>query len=469
MQARSRPTLRVIATTTALLLLATACSSEPPATGGTSAAPRTSNPEVVPNTTAEVEPAWVDGSSDVLFDQDTLHTFELTLTEDALAEIDADPTAEEYVEGTLTFQGETVEAVGIRYKGSIGAFVGCVGGSDLFNPSGPKTCTKLSMKVEINRDDPDREFYGVRKLQFHAMNLDPTQLHERLGYHVFREMGVAAPRSVHARLLINGEYSGLYALTEQIDGRFTRHNFDDGSGNLYKEVWPFAPGGSVRDADELITSLRTNEDDAPTAVLTTTFAEQLLATDNSERVLRDWMDLEAAMAHIVVDRAIRHDDGPFHWYCFEGDTCEPHNFYWYEDPSGPTLHLVPWDLDNAFENLVSPSNPVTPVADEFGQVTNDCEPFAFGSFQLQQLSATCDPLFAALAEQEELYQETEDALWSGPLSKNSVDALLDTWATQITEATEEASLEHADARSVNAWLARVEALKDALDYVRSGR
>ncbi len=425
-----------------------------------------------PTTTVAVESpsvgAWVDGSSDVLFDQNELHTFELTLSEEALAQIDADPAAEQYVEGSLTFRGETVEPVGIRYKGSIGAFVGCLDGRDWANPSGAKTCTKLSMKVKINWDDPDREFYGVRKLQFHSMNLDPTQLHERLGYHLFREMGVAAPRSVHARLLINGEYSGLYALTEQIDGRFTRHHFPDGTGNLYKEVWPFGPDGEVQDADTLIASLRTNEDDSPTAVLTNTFAEQLLATGNTERILRDWMDLDAAIAHVVVDRTIRHDDGPFHWYC-SPDGCEPHNFYWYEDPSGPTLHLVPWDLDNAFENLQFETNPVTPVADELGEITNDCEPFAHGAFRLQQRSATCDPLFAAFAEQTSMYDEIESALWDGPLAKDTVEPLLDTWVEQMTAATAEAAEAHPDAPEVDEWTRRVDDLKNALDYLRSNQ
>jgi len=225
----------------------------------------------------------------------------------------------------------------------------------------------------------------------------------------------------------------------------------------------------VRDAAELIASLRTNEDDEPTAILTTTFAEELLNAGNTERVLDDWMDLETTTAHLVVDRAIRHDDGPFHWYCFDGDDCEPHNFYWYEDPSGPTLHLIPWDLDNAFENLVSDANPVTPVADTFGETTNDCMPFASGAFQLVQRSATCDPLFAAYAEQDELYEQLEDALWEGPLAKDTVDALLDTWVEQITDATAEANSTHDDARAVETWLNRVEALKEALDYVRSRR
>ena len=43
----------------------------------------------------------------------------------------------------------------------------------------------------------------------------------------FREMGVMAPRSVHARLNINGEFSGVYALTEQIDSQFVEYNFQD--------------------------------------------------------------------------------------------------------------------------------------------------------------------------------------------------------------------------------------------------
>ncbi|MBT6372825.1 MAG: hypothetical protein HOJ86_09165, partial [Acidimicrobiaceae bacterium] len=138
-----------------------------------------------------------DGSG-YIFDQERLHTFELTLSDEALAQIDRNPSAEEWVLGSLTFEGETIDRVGIRYKGSIGAWVGCLSDPDWSDPSGHKVCTKLSMKVKVNWDDSNREFYGLRRLQFHTMNLDPSQMHERLGYWLFREMGVPAPRSVHA-------------------------------------------------------------------------------------------------------------------------------------------------------------------------------------------------------------------------------------------------------------------------------
>ena len=136
----------------------------------------------------------------------------------------------------MTFEGETIE-VGLRYKGSIGAFVGCVDGPNLFDPSGAKSCTKLSMKVKINWNDGDDEFFGVRKLQLHSMNLDPSQLRERVGYHLLREMGVAAPRSTHARVVVNGEFVGLLR-SPRTSMAASLANFNDGTGNLYKRSGP---------------------------------------------------------------------------------------------------------------------------------------------------------------------------------------------------------------------------------------
>ena len=126
------------------------------------------------------------GDSSYIFDQNTLHTFELTLSEEDLALIDKQPGKEEYVEGSMTFEGEEIGPVGIRYKGSVGAWVGCVAG-DFFEAEGEKTCTKLSMKVKINWEDTDDTFYGLKKLQFHSQNLDPTKMHERLGYWLFEK------------------------------------------------------------------------------------------------------------------------------------------------------------------------------------------------------------------------------------------------------------------------------------------
>ena len=87
----------------------------------------------IETTTPTGDERYLNTKSDYIFDQDRLLTFELNLPAAALAAIDANPTAEEYVEGSLSFEGETINPVGIRYKGSIGAFVDCVSGNNWAN------------------------------------------------------------------------------------------------------------------------------------------------------------------------------------------------------------------------------------------------------------------------------------------------------------------------------------------------
>ncbi len=411
---------------------------------------------------------YLNTDSDYIFDQETIHTFDLKIPGSNLAEINADPAAEEYVEGMLIFEGDTISPVGVRYKGSIGGFVDCLTGDNPFDPSGSKICTKLSMKIKINWEGRDEKFFKLKKLQFHSMNLDPSQLHERLGYWLFREMDVPAPRSVHAKVRINDEYVGLFALTEQIDNRFVKYNYDDDDGNLYKEIWPLNFQGAPYSDQEYIDALKTNEDDNPSINIIKNFARSVenASTVTIDNILDDYLDMEEIISYAVVDRTIKHDDGPFHWYCF-GDICENHNYYWYEEPSEDKLHLIPWDLDNAFENINNNINPVTPVADNWGQTRNNCEPFAYGAFDLEQRSAACDKLTRAWSSYTDLYNQKKDELNNGPMSEAIINQQLTAWQNQIMEATMEASDAHGDAITVAEWEAAIQKLKDQVEYARN--
>ncbi|KAA3615790.1 MAG: hypothetical protein D8M58_16510 [Calditrichaeota bacterium] len=422
----------------------------------------------VPKIVASGNEQYLKLDSEYIFDQNRLATFELKIPGSALEEIDSDPAAEEYVEGMLIFEGDTISPVGIRYKGSVGAFVNCVSGSDWANPSGYKTCTKLSMKIKINWKGRQEKFYKLKKLQFHSQNLDPSQMHERLGYWLFREMGVPAPRSVHARLMINGEYSGLYALTEQVDGRFTRYNFDDGKGNLYKEIWPLHTNGTRRSSRSFLNALKTNEDDNPSVEIIKSFAQQLQDAEEADvqKVIEQFMDIEKIVSFIVVDRMIRNDDGPFHWYCHDGG-CGNHNYYWYEEPAAKKLHLIPWDMDNAFENIIHNENPVTPIAGKFGDRINDCRPFKYGDLGIYQWASGCDKLTAGWASYTKEFEQLKKKFINGPFSEAQVNALLIAWTEQIREATLEASDTHDDALSVSRWERELDRLKRQLEFARN--
>ncbi len=193
-------------------------------------------PKVIPHGNEK----YLTTKSDYIFDQSKLHTFELKIPGSALNELDKDPSAEKYVAGMLIFEGDTLSPIGVRYKGSIGAWVGCLSGDNIFDPSGFKICTKLSMKIKMGSG---QKFFKLKKLQFHSQNQDPSQMHERLAYWLFREMGLPAPRSVHARLVINDQYRGVFALTEQVDKSFVKESYKDADGNLYKGVWPLRREG----------------------------------------------------------------------------------------------------------------------------------------------------------------------------------------------------------------------------------
>ncbi|MEL7220864.1 MAG: CotH kinase family protein, partial [Bacteroidota bacterium] len=199
------------------------------------------------------------------------------------------------------------------------------------------------------------------------------------------------------------------------------------------------------------------------------FGEQLATAVESElpAIVEEQMELEKIISYIVVDRAIRHDDGPFHWYC-SGGGCSNHNYYWYEEPESGKLHLIPWDLDNAFENIINNNNnAITAILDDWGEISNNCEPFSSIWFGLQQRSAACDPLTAAWVSFEAEYEQLRQQFFQGPCSETIVNQKIDQWAAQIRSATAEANDTHNDAISVTTWEQAVARLKEQIDYARN--
>ena len=465
----TRPS-RVVGALLTVACLAVACSADPPPLVDAPATTTTTEGTTTVDESAddEPQPTWQTGSSDVLFDQDELHTFFLTIPEDDLAFLDADPTAEVYVEGELQFGGETVSEVGIRYKGSHGAWVGCVDGADR---SGAKTCTKLSMKVKINwgEEHAERLFYDVRKLQFHAVNNDSTLMNDRLGYWTFREAGVVAPRAVHARLVVNGEFLGVFVLVEQIDGRFTREHFEDGTGNLYKEVWPIETDGEPADVETVLAALRTNEEEADISRFMA-FSNELagaVTADEQRAVIERWVAVDELVQLLAVDRFIRHDDGALHFYCDGPDgECINKNYYWYDNPTTGLFHLIPWDLDNAFQNIIAPANRSTPIPDALGGITADCTNFDNLGNGVYQRSNGCDPIFATMAQYDDGFATTTELISSEVLTAGRAQAIITGWQDQIRDSVALADRDHDDALSFGWWQASVDDLLVRLAHAR---
>jgi len=322
---------------------------------------------------------------DYIFDDRVIRNYEVTLPATDWQWLQEHARDEQYVRASLRVDGVEYDPIGIRYKGGPGTLRRC------FDRAGNRTCPKLSIKLKFNQYDPELRFHGVKRLNFNSMKSDGSQMRSAISYGLFRAAGVFAPRAHYATLTVNGAPQGLLALTEQVDGRFTRSRFPDGGkGNLYKEVWPkyLAP-------ERYLPHLKTNEDENPSADRMVRFAKALAAATDETfvSVLESWTDLDALMRYLAVDRLIDNWDGIVAWYCLPR-SCSNHNYYWYEDSDQDRLWLIPWDLDNTF-NEPRPMRPNHEMPDWDVEPT-DCEPFRISRL-LTAVPPGCDPLMRRLA------------------------------------------------------------------------
>jgi hypothetical protein len=374
--------------------------------------------------------------SEYVFDQTELRTYEFVLDPDDWERLQDRAEDEQYVPATMLFEGAEYAGIGLRFKGAYGSlrYQGPAGG---FRPCFTNgswnrvNCPKLGMKASFNEYDREGRFAQLKKLQFHSMGSDPTMLVERLSYGLYADMSVPAPRAVHCRLVVNDELQGLFVLVEQVDGRFTRHNFPDGGeGNLYKDVWPVhTSSGPYRNA------LKTNEDESPSFDRMIRFAEDLAGADDStfESVLDAWMDTDELMRQMAVDRAIEHWDGIVAWYC-GGGGCNNHNYYWYESTEADRVWLVPWDLDRA---MVWPPE----VRTLYGMPDWD-EPAPCSSIPVLGITRGrpphCDEFIGSMARTMwPRYAAETEVLLAGPFSEASIHGRLDAIEEQIAAAVAE--------------------------------
>lgn len=272
------------------------------------------------------------------FDVSVIRRYDFTVEEDDWKWLNDNAAKEKYIPADFIHENENYGKVGLRFKGSEYSMgVEC-------DSSGKKIVPKMSLKVKFDKYN-DLKFYGLEKLNLHAMNTDYTYIHDMISYFMYRRMGVPAPRSMYCTVYINGEFEGLFVAVEQIDEDFVSSRFSDGTGNLYKEVWPVNT-----DEDFYTKGLKTNDGKNADVSDIVNFNNSILAIDSKKSFLREIgknIDIYHMMRYMAVDRAIVNADGIIAWYIHDIGFLN-HNYYWYHNNSEDRFYLVPWDMNETF-------------------------------------------------------------------------------------------------------------------------
>lgn len=275
---------------------------------------------------------YAQDSGSNIFNPSVLHEVNMTFTEPNYWDIlnqnfggGFDPTEDvTYLMASVTIDGETVDSIGIRFKGFTSA----------------SASTKKPFKFDFNEFVPGKRYDGLRKLNLNNGTGDPGLQRDVICYDLMNRSGVDAPRTSFARVSINGEFFAVYQLIEQVDKEFLQNNFSNDKGNLFKNKgwYNFEFSGTSPDAYRVL-ELKTNEEGDDYSGLIG-LVDILNNTSDAEfpEAIEEVFNVDRYLKTLAVDVATDNWDSNLE---------HGRNWYMYEDTTTGVFHWIPWDYNFA--------------------------------------------------------------------------------------------------------------------------
>lgn len=268
-----------------------------------------------------------------IFDQSRLHDARLDLDPAAWQALRENYLSNQYYAANFSVDGVAVAQVGVRSRGS-----------------GSRSEEKPGLKLDFNKYVASQEYYGYKTLVIDNLTQDASMLRERLAFLVFEAMGIAAPRNAHARLSVNGQYFGVFALVEPVSKPFLKSRLGEESGNLFDYEWFFPYfftwlGPQESEYVPLPFQPETNEDKPDVASGLVDFIQAINDTPSAgfAAAIAPRIDVDRFLTHLAVENALAENDG------IVGDQ-GMNNFYLYEYGQKNRFVFIPWDKDNTFSS-----------------------------------------------------------------------------------------------------------------------
>lgn len=297
-----------------------------------------------------------------LFDSSLVHEIVVTFAQedyDAVIQTYQESGEKDWIEATVTIDGETYERVGVRLKGNSSIMGlrqggvgpaggdGRVGGMGRVNGPGGNVSTDspegLPWLIDLDKYVDNQNHEGVVELAVRS-NSSQTALNEAVSLGLLEEAGLASQEAVYVSFSVNGSEPRLRLVIENPDDMWMADNFDI-SGALYKaeSTGDYSYRGENPDSyDEVFDQEagKTNADLTPLIEFLDFINNSDDATFKAE--LPDRLDIDAFATYLAMQELISNND----------DIDGPgNNSYLYYDAKTETFTVVAWDHNLAFGGM----------------------------------------------------------------------------------------------------------------------
>ncbi|MBV6652878.1 MAG: CotH kinase family protein [Mameliella sp.] len=120
--------------------------------------------------------------------------------------------------GSVEINGQQFDDIGVRYRESRS-----------FQPGNKRN----SLYLKLNFIDKEQNYKGRSRVKLSSALRDPSMVREVYGYEIARRY-MPAPLANYARVMVNGEYYGLFVNVEPIDEAFLARNFGTDEGTFIR-------------------------------------------------------------------------------------------------------------------------------------------------------------------------------------------------------------------------------------------
>jgi spore coat protein CotH len=275
-------------------------------------------------------PAFAQTEQDI-FDSTRVQEINLLMNTRDLTELRAHFDQNTYYPADFIWQDVRVHNVGVRSRGF-----------------GSRNGVKLGLRIDFNRYVAGQHFADTAAIVLDNLWQDASMIREAVAMSFIARMGEPASRESFARVFINGQFQGLYAIVEEPNSGYLKRRFGTDDGALFEYRWvrpyDFDSLGDRLDQYEEIFERRTREHDPAALVYEPLEAMVDANTYPAGPVWRErvdtYLDVPQMIRYAAIEAFLAEIDG---FTGYDG----VNNFYVYRPPDSGRHIFLPWDRDHS--------------------------------------------------------------------------------------------------------------------------